>query len=429
MISKAKGAVWVVFAMACFSLAAWFGAHSGKRDVSDASRPMRLDAPPGVRFVTVALGGFRGLLADILWVRASDLQDRGSFFEVAQLADWITRLEPRYPEVWIYHAWNMAYNITAVVPDPSDRWHWVMNGIRLLRDEGIPSNPGDPKLYWELGWLYFDKVGGRWDEARLFYRISWAREMSDRMGGGLLNHAVLAEHRESARTFREIGLNPEVMKAMDEAYGPLDWRLPETHAMYWGFKGRPYQKPDARWCDRLVWMGLTESIKGGHLVFLPERKIYQQGPRLDLAIKGVRRLSEEKQSADSLTGLVANRFLRESTVYLYAFGRKADAEVALQELRRFSGGADGRASLDDFVKQEVGQVEALSLVSKRDRVVGFLARADIWRRLKVPEYGEGFEQLAHLYWDALVKTDHQTPDSDWETITRLAHERSLREMP
>lgn len=85
-------------------------------------------------FTTVALGGFRGIIADMLWMRASELQNEGKFFELAQLADWITKLEPRFPTVWAFHAWNMAYNISVLFPDPEDRWRWVQQGIRLLRD-------------------------------------------------------------------------------------------------------------------------------------------------------------------------------------------------------------------------------------------------------------------------------------------------------
>ena len=427
MISKLKSAGLVLLAVTCLSFAVWFGAHVRVGGVSDTGSVIRPDTPPGVRFVTVALGGFRGLLADVLWVRASDLQEKGSFFEVAQLADWITRLEPRYPEVWVYHAWNMAYNITAVIPDPVDRWHWVKNGVRLLRDEGIPSNPGDPKLYWELGWLYFDKVGGRWDEATLFYRVSLAREMSERVGGGLLNYTAIAGHPEVGRGIAAMGLNLEVMKELDAAYGPLDWRLPETHAMYWGFKGRPYQKPDARWCDRLVWMGMTETMKSGFLVFQPEKRIYQQGPRLDIAIKGIHRCMEEKAFEDSLTGLVATHFLREASVYLFAFGRKGEAENALSALRQIPGGDDGTISLEDFVRREVGQGTPMNPATRLERVLAFMTRADIWRRLEVPVYGNGFEQLARLHWEVLVKTDSHAPD--WESLNRMAHERSLREMP
>ena len=48
------------------------------------------NAPPVLAFTTVALGGFRGLISNALWMRASDLQDEDKFFEMAQLADWIT---------------------------------------------------------------------------------------------------------------------------------------------------------------------------------------------------------------------------------------------------------------------------------------------------------------------------------------------------
>ena len=39
-------------------------------------------APPLVAFTTVALGGFRGIIADFLWFRAMALQDEGKYFDV-----------------------------------------------------------------------------------------------------------------------------------------------------------------------------------------------------------------------------------------------------------------------------------------------------------------------------------------------------------
>ena len=70
------------------------------------------NAPPVLAFTTVALGGFRGLIANALWIRASDLQMEDRFFEQVQLADWITKLEPTFVQVWLVQAWNMAYNIS-----------------------------------------------------------------------------------------------------------------------------------------------------------------------------------------------------------------------------------------------------------------------------------------------------------------------------
>lgn len=69
------------------------------------------NAPPVVAFTTMALGSFRGLLADLLWLRAASLQDQGNYFEMVQLASWITKLQPRFSGATAYLAWNMAYNI------------------------------------------------------------------------------------------------------------------------------------------------------------------------------------------------------------------------------------------------------------------------------------------------------------------------------
>ena len=88
------------------------------------------NAPPVLAFTTVALGGFRGLISNALWMRATDLQDEDKFFEMAQLADWITKLEPHFVQVWLVQAWNMAYNISVKFKEISpgqfpDRWRWV----------------------------------------------------------------------------------------------------------------------------------------------------------------------------------------------------------------------------------------------------------------------------------------------------------------
>lgn len=412
---KFSSPVLILVAIACLSLTAWFGAHSRDDRSRGLAPAVMTDAPPGVRFVTVALGGFRGLLADVLWVRASELQDKGHFFEVAQLTSWITRLEPRYPEVWAYHAWNMAYNITAVIPDPGDRWHWVNNGIRLLRDEGIPSNPGHPKLFWELGWLFYDKVGGRWDEATLFYRISWAREMGSLCAPGLVDYQALDATPELRLRLIGAGLKPDVMKVVDDTYGPLDWRLPETQVIYWGVSGQPFQGKATPWCERLVWMGLVETVKGGGLIFSEDQQIYQQGPRLDVAVKGIRLCVLESRQVEPLVGLVQENFLRESALILYAFGRSVEAVSAMEELTRRTGSPAGAVSLDAYIRDAVAtQMKAYDAPSRKVLILRFLAQGEVWRRLNMPLYAEGYEKLARLHWDAWLQLDPDAPA--WETL-------------
>ncbi len=74
------------------------------------------NAPPSLAFATVAMGAFRGLVVDILWMRADKLKEEGQFFDARQLAEWITTLQPRFPAVWEFQAWNMAYNISVAIP-------------------------------------------------------------------------------------------------------------------------------------------------------------------------------------------------------------------------------------------------------------------------------------------------------------------------
>ena len=423
-----KRALPYVFFVLSLLVAGWFGAHTRDRGPAAGSQAAMADAPPGVRFVTVALGGFRGLLADVLWVRAAELQDKGHFFEVAQLASWITRLEPRYPEVWSYHAWNMAYNITAVVPDPADRWHWVRNGVRLLRDEGIPSNPTHPRLYWELGWMFYDKVGGRWDDATLFYRVSWAREMAELFPAGTADYQGIAANPGSARMLKAAGLNLDTLKAVDAGYGPLDWHLPESHMIYWGFSGCPFQEPDSPWCERLLWMGLLETVKGGGLVFFPEQQVYRQGPRLDVAVKGVQLCAGGPRDVNPLVGLVQENFLRESILILSSFGRPVEAGVALVELQRRPGVLAGSGPVDVFLRDELmKRLKVYDAASRKEVVLRFMVQSDAWTRLKVVTLEDGYLKLARLHWDAWRELDKAA--LPWESLMEEARARSLREMP
>lgn len=135
------------------------------------------NAPPVLAFTTIALGGFRGLLADYLWLRSSQMQDDGKYFEMVQLANWIVKLQPRYTPSTAFLAWNMAYNVSVTFTRFEDRWRWVKRGIELIRDEALERNPGDPELYQQLGWIFQHKMGQDLDDANKFYKDEFAKEM------------------------------------------------------------------------------------------------------------------------------------------------------------------------------------------------------------------------------------------------------------
>ncbi|MBL0870814.1 MAG: hypothetical protein IBJ18_09595 [Phycisphaerales bacterium] len=124
----------------------------------------------------IAAGAFRGLFINALWMRANDLKEAGKFHEAVDLARTITRLQPRFPRVWVFHAWNLAYNISVVTNTVQERWQWVNAGIRLLRDEAIPQNPSDLLLHKELAWIHLHKVQGLMDDANQYYKKQFAIE-------------------------------------------------------------------------------------------------------------------------------------------------------------------------------------------------------------------------------------------------------------
>ncbi len=290
------------------------------------------NAPPVVAFTTLALGSFRGIVADMLWLRLQRKQEEGSYFEMVQLASWITKLQPRFTGATAYLAWNMAYNISVTFNSPEDRWRWVQRGIELIRDEALLYNPSDPTLFKELGWIYQHKLGQEMDDANLYYKWQLARQMMEvfgeypvdweqwkgmpldpreftetvlqdsspgltrlvldpprleevesgfwNNGGELLQMAELdkldpgtrAEFALFLRVRRlqsGLKLAPERMAALDAKYGDFDWRLPEAHAIYWASRGLETSEGSVNiFCERMIFQSLHAAFSGGRLIYL-----------------------------------------------------------------------------------------------------------------------------------------------------------------
>lgn len=152
----------------------------GRNDLAYTDRAEDGD-PPEVA-LGIAMGAFRGIFVNYLWIRANEKKEDGKFFEAIELSRAITRLQPRFPRVWVFHAWNMAYNISVTTQTPEERWQWVNAGVRLLRDEGIKANPREMLLYKELGWFFLHKIGGYTDDSNLNYKRWLAQEWHTIMG-------------------------------------------------------------------------------------------------------------------------------------------------------------------------------------------------------------------------------------------------------
>ncbi|HUA38830.1 MAG TPA: hypothetical protein VMA35_10605 [Candidatus Sulfopaludibacter sp.] len=302
-------------------------------------------APPLLAFTTVALGGFRGLISNFLWIRANDLQQAGKYFEMVQLANWITDLEPHFPQVWLFQAWNMAWNISVNFKDFPDRWHWVERGIELLRDDGLRYNPDEPLLYFQLSWIFQSKMGQNMDDANLYYKEQWANEMMPFFGPNGTNfdeliHPQTSEDRARAALLRDkYKMDPAFVKQVDEEWGPLDWRVPEASAIYWAALGleKAREHPDkiTKASDltslrRSIYQSMLQALYHGRLVINPFDKSYDYYPDLDLVSKindayNTMYAEEPDLGQKQAVQHAQRNFLRDAVYFLYEDNRLAEA--------------------------------------------------------------------------------------------------------
>ncbi|MCX7414670.1 MAG: hypothetical protein NTW36_14685 [Planctomycetia bacterium] len=453
--------------------------------------------PPHVAIVTAALGTFRGLAVDLLWARAEHLQDQGEFFEAQTLSQWITTLQPRFQRVWAFQAWNLAYNLTAATQVPAERWGWVNRGIDLLRSRGIPLNPRAANLYFELAWIYQNKIGRVGDKEHWYYKARLAAEMQELLGdltsGKTTNQAIerfrrisdapatldelerktpdvrraldmLAAHDakpdeqmvrmlgrvlmftnsldaqllsktslppgtnrgllDAMRTDKETAtllvehLVPhlqkrvledryrmnvaEMLRAM-ERYGPLDWRHPDAHGVYWSEQGVTVSRTLTRREDvnellliRSRLLMLMELMRSGRVEFdaATERVDLIPDPRFakfyEQAIQEAFELiaSDAGVSAAGFGDAEENdlfdayeKFLNLATIFSYLYGDQAEAEryfITLRDLVTRRGYGDEPVyadTLENFVAIRFSGTVQVNLADLRQFLDAMIQRA------------------------------------------------------
>lgn len=416
------------------------------------------NAPPLVAFTTVALGSFRGLIADILWFRAGGLQEKGNYFEMVQLARWITDLQPTFSGATAYLAWNMAYNISVTCSDFGDRWRWVNEGIKLIRDRALDYNPEDPVLYKELGWIYQHKLGNIMDDANLYYKNQQAVLMTSVLGANpdfagmaaapanerdflkkyeansvyqkalsesgikdyaqlfndfkandaelpqnfvaKLNDPALAKDLENyfraAYLRQKFKLDPRVMEEIDQKYGKLDWRVPESQAIYWatmGLKKTPSHRDLS--CERMITQSLYEAFRSGRLLMIDPKNFESvvTVPNLDL-VDAVKRTYEEAYEANDKQETFRSakiNFMKEAITILFNYGKFKKAEEYFKMLAKEDSEPRKYGTLERFVMARWAENVRDATVKKANDVISGL----IFRSLFYLVHGDTDAALAN----------------------------------
>lgn len=458
------------FVLVLVSLALLFGISRVERrlDTQVAQYNLRFtgqikNAPPMVVFTTVALGSFRGLVADLLWLRAGALQEKGNYFEMVQLARWITDLQPTFSGATAYLAWNMAYNISVTCSSFADRWRWVNEGIKLIRDQAIEYNPEDPLLYKELAWIFQHKLGNIMDDANLYYKNRLAIQMTNIVGTGNPDWKALAATPASEEAFRKayppdhrfwqaakeagyedfdavynafrsaepaalpgklitllggadsvlvgkltdffraeylrrsLKLDPALIVEINEKYGLMDWRVPESQAIYWatlGLKRTPgHVNLD---CNRIITQSLYEAFRAGKLLMIDDRSfesiiVVPNLALVDAVFDTYVKAQETFDKGNSASTFRSARinFMKEAVTILYNYGKFTKAEEYYQKLIKEDG--KKHPNIEAFIMDEWAEDVRDAAVKKASEIISGL----IFRSINYMVYNDQDAAIAN----------------------------------
>jgi hypothetical protein len=180
LVQIIAGAIMLVLLGASGAVGTSITESSGRYQLVYADSAGENDRPEVA--VGIAMGAFRGVFVNMLWIRANRLQEEGKYYEAIELAETITKLQPRFPRVWVFHAWNLSYNISVATQTPDERWQWVDAGVHLLRNEAARQNPNDMLIHKELAWIFIHKIQGVTDDVNQYYKRKVAEEWTVVLG-------------------------------------------------------------------------------------------------------------------------------------------------------------------------------------------------------------------------------------------------------
>lgn len=238
-----------------------------------------------IAYSSAILGGFKGVIADILWLRLTDLQSDHKLLELMELSELVTQLEPHIAEVWTFHAWNLSYNISLLATNKEDKWNWVKKGIELLRDQGLEINPGNSTIALELAWIFQHKIGTEGaDKNGDYFRTQWVKDISSYLGeNGSIPEKNSITATELEQAFK---LNPLKMEQIEAVFGKLDWRSPHAYALYWGWIAKESENKEAALrSTRMIYSSAVKlALDSGLIVGNPieQNWIYSARPNLSM---------------------------------------------------------------------------------------------------------------------------------------------------
>src|SRR5258706_3240529 len=219
-------------------------------------------------------------------------------------------------------------------------------------------------------------------------------------------------------------MDPEFMKQVDERYGPLEWRLPEAHAIYWAAQGlkkaaehpEKVKQGDLITLSRVIYQSMELSFQRGRLITNPLVKMFEFGPNIDIIPKVSaayeQAADEDKANHDHILRAHRN-FLRDAIYFLYEHNRIADAAkwykyigLKYPDKTMLDGKTNSfpsKLSLDEYVvtrvAEDINETDKSRITSA---IEGYLANSYINLIQYQEERAAGMRGLARKIWEGYI---------------------------
>jgi len=138
-------------------------------DPDRKTRPVSAISVGPTPAVIAALGGFRTVAADMLWLKLERLWDGGAWWALPALLDTVTQLDPHFLLAWKVYGWHCAYNLHAESETVIDKRYWLAKGVEVL-ERGVEANPNTWEILFELAWTLYDRAHENWRAAEYFWK-------------------------------------------------------------------------------------------------------------------------------------------------------------------------------------------------------------------------------------------------------------------
>ena len=197
------------------------------------------------------------------------------------------------------------------------------------------------------------------------------------------------------------------MAAVDEEYGPFDWRLPQAHAVYWAVRGHPYAREFEQVAiDRMIFQSMADAFRTGRVLYRPDAEVFILTPNFDL-LPRVRHAYEQAlaEHPDQETYRTAHaNFLKSAIATCYLFNRVSEARELYADLRRrYPDDKESAGSFEQFVLEAVAtDMPSLSTAEATALVEGLASQSYLWRALGDDEHAAGLLGLSRLAWQRFM---------------------------